>query len=92
MYGTSGTEVLEYVKLDGSKFMDYVAAVSVRISRGYRRSRQHYKQAGLWYRRVCFLTPHPEHHTELKNIWKVNVRSPASYYAIRYLYLFWCWY
>jgi hypothetical protein len=62
MYGTSGTEVLEYVKLDGSKFMDYVAAVSVRISRGYRRSRQHYKQAGLWYRRVCFLTPHPEHH------------------------------
>jgi hypothetical protein len=31
---------------------------------------------------VCSLTPHPGHHTELKNIWKVNVRSPASYYML----------
>jgi hypothetical protein len=29
-----------------------------------------------------FLTPHLEHHTNLKNRRKIDVRSPASYYAI----------
>ena len=36
------------------------------------------------HRASFFLKPHPEHDTNLKTVHKVNVRSPASYYAIRY--------
>ena len=58
--------------------------------------RQHYKHTGLRLEpvvifEICvsatarlFLTPHAEHRTNLKNIRKVNVHFPASYYAIRY--------